>query len=235
MATQQASFYCNICQQQRLFTAQNQVNQVFYLILTLFSCGLFAIIWLIANLNYTPRYHCSQCGARPQFERVVREAKEPSGVAKWFYSLMDTFKATSFGAKFLSLHVVVKIIIGIFSFVFFIIVLGQLFQLATNGFKQPEMNVNRSSNSVANQEISSKGKIRYPAGMSPAENLEKGRKALDDGDQRTAWNHLFHIKKGAREFASAQQLLARIGEREKIEFELGALSEARHNLENSTT
>lgn len=62
MSVQQASFYCPVCQQQRLFTSQGGVNQVFYLLLTLFSCGLWAIVWFIQNVTYTPRYHCSQCG-----------------------------------------------------------------------------------------------------------------------------------------------------------------------------
>lgn len=62
MAVQQASFYCPVCQQQRLFTAQGGVNQIFYLLLTLFSCGLWAIVWFIQNVSYTPRFHCSQCG-----------------------------------------------------------------------------------------------------------------------------------------------------------------------------
>ena len=86
MAIQQASFYCPVCQQQRLFTAQNQVNQVFYLILTLFSCGLWGIVWLIQNLSYTPRFHCSQCGHSDAYKYLANpnlRSQEVQQKAEW--------------------------------------------------------------------------------------------------------------------------------------------------------
>ncbi|MBX3299580.1 MAG: hypothetical protein KF736_08970 [Acidobacteria bacterium] len=62
MAVQQASFYCPVCQQQRLFTRQRSVNHVLHLLIMVFTCGLWGIVWAILILSDDPRFHCAQCG-----------------------------------------------------------------------------------------------------------------------------------------------------------------------------
>lgn len=62
MAIQQASFFCPVCQQQRLFTRQESVNHILHLLVTLFSCGLWAIVWFFVTVSHNPRFHCAQCG-----------------------------------------------------------------------------------------------------------------------------------------------------------------------------
>lgn len=95
-----------------------------------------------------------------------------------------------------------------------------------------QSNANSTSNNSSNNTNASAKPPVYPAGLSSAENLEMGKKALDDGDQYAAWQHLFHIKKGAKEFATSKQLLARIGERDQIEFELEQLNEREKNVQS---
>jgi predicted RNA-binding Zn-ribbon protein involved in translation (DUF1610 family) len=240
MPVQQASFYCPVCQQQRLFTSQGGVNQVFYLLLTLFSCGLWAIVWFIQNISYTPRYHCSQCGfsdaakylanpnLRPQEAQLKAErAAMRGGTSPPFSnSFTDWFSGLSTGQK--------VFMVGL---VFFGVVL-------LGGFLSALQSVDREANTQANAVNTSNASnkpsasatpIVYPAGLSPAVNLEKGRMALSQGDNKTAWAHLFQIPRNAREYSSAKQLLARIPEREQIEFELVNLNEREKNLESMAT
>ncbi len=77
--------------------------------------------------------------------------------------------------------------------------------------------------------------FKAPAGMSAADNLAAGKEALSRNDQHTAWKHLFEIKTSAKEFPSAKELLANIGAREQIRFELEQLAERETNLQRIST
>lgn len=238
MAIQQASFFCPVCQQQRLFTAQNQVNQVFYLILTLFSCGLWGIVWLIQNLSYTPRFHCSQCGHSDAYKYLAnpnlrsQEAQQKAERAALRGETSPSF-FNSFTDWFSGLHIVKKALVIYFGLVAVVIV-ASVVVVIIQSIQKPTSIANSNSNS--NKAIASETPfIPPPSTLSSEVNLEKAKKAFNDGDQHTAWNHLYEIKKGAKEFSSAQQLLARIGEREKIEFELAELNEQEANLKRANS
>lgn len=236
MSVKQRSYFCPNCQQQRLFTQQQGVNHILHLLIMLFSCGLWAFVWGILILSNNPRFHCSQCGATPQFQKV---AKQPSAIAKWFHSLVNAFKATAIGTWFFSLNKVLQVILGILSVYTGILVVAfvvgaflGLINRVTNQITEPQMIANSTPNSSSNTATASETTIVYqPRGLSPAENLEKGKKAISDGDRRTAIRHLSAIPKAAKEFASAKQLLANFSEREQINVELEELREQHSNLE----
>jgi len=54
--------YCPHCQRQ-VVGRREEASHTFWLIATLFSCGLFAIIWMISSLvKATKPFYCSVCG-----------------------------------------------------------------------------------------------------------------------------------------------------------------------------
>ena len=231
MAVQQASFYCPTCQQQRLFTSQGGVNHVFYLLLTLFSCGLWAIVWFIQNVSYVPRFHCSQCGysdavkylANPYLrsqeaqQRAVQESLRGELSGSWFSRLTTQTK--------------IFIFVGV---LLFIVIDVAVFSAIDNAKRksntQTDVNSTANNSSANTTASATPYTVRFPPDLSPAENLEKGKDALSRGDEKTAWSHLVEIKKGAKEFSSAKLLLASIDERKQIEFELAELDERSANI-----
>lgn len=256
MAVQQASFFCPVCQQQRLFTAQNQVNQVLYLLLTLFSCGLWAIVWLIQNLSYTPRFHCSQCGhsdsyrylanpnlrsqeAQQKAARATLQGKScsPSSnlFAKWFSGLTNQSKIVMIGLT----------VFGVLS----IIILGVAVK-NVNQKSNTQSNANSTSNNSLVNTTSTPIKVtRSPSDLSSAENLEEAKEYLkrDKGVDKTyASMHLEAIPKTAKEYPEAKRLLAEIkvyfqrlnqqsepNTRKEIEDELANLAGEDAQLENT--
>lgn len=226
MAIQQRSYFCPNCQQQRLFTRQGGVNHILHFLIMIFSCGLWAIVWGVLILSDNPRFHCSQCGfsdapkylANPNLrsqesqQNAQRAALQSSSPSAWFLGLSSQSKIFA--------------VLGVLTFI------GLSIFVVATVTKQSNLqpNANSTSNSSSNKMTAFPTPKLYPAGLSPAENLEKGKKALNAGDQYTAWTHLFHIKKVAKEYAAAQQLLASIGERERIEFELELLNEREENV-----
>lgn len=218
MAVQQASFFCPVCQQQRLFTAQNQVNQVFYLILTLFSCGLWAIVWLIQNLSYTPRFHCSQCGYSDSYKYLANpnlRSQEAQQKAARAAMQSSSPSSNSFAAWFSGLTNQSKIVmIGLALFgVVFIIGIGVAVKNA-NQESNTQSNINSAANNSSVSTNSTPIKVtRSPSDLSPAENLEEAKEYLkrDEGVDKTyAAMHLEAIPKTAKEYPEAKQLLAQI-------------------------
>lgn len=222
MSVQQRSYFCPVCQQQRLFTSHGGVNQVFYLLLTLFSCGLWAIVWFIQNVSYTPRYYCSQCGysdatkylANPALrsQEAQRNAERPpfqlSSPLVWFSGLDR-------------LHQIWTILGVLFAMGVCVIILGLAVQrlnkqanLQSNANSSSNSTSNSTSNSWSNTDTTTPTNVfRDPSSLSSAENLEEAKKRLktgDDVDKTFALIHLEKIPKTAKEYSAAKQLIAEI-------------------------
>ena len=60
--TEEASGVCGYCQRPVLGRREG-INHVLYAILTLFSCGLFGLVWLAAHFT-RGEYACPTCGGR---------------------------------------------------------------------------------------------------------------------------------------------------------------------------
>ena len=62
----ESSGYCPHCRRQ-VVGRREEASHTFWLIATLFSCGLFAIVWLISSLSKASKpFHCSVCGTAIQ-------------------------------------------------------------------------------------------------------------------------------------------------------------------------
>jgi hypothetical protein len=60
----QTQKYCRRCGRDRLFVKPG-VNHLLHLVVTLFMCGLWIPIWILAALsNKSARARCSQCGGK---------------------------------------------------------------------------------------------------------------------------------------------------------------------------
>lgn len=57
----QVTAFCYNCNRQ-VVAQKEEVDHIFWLIASLFSCGLFAIVWIIKMLTHNPPAMCSQCG-----------------------------------------------------------------------------------------------------------------------------------------------------------------------------
>ena len=57
----QVSAFCYHCNKQ-VVSKKEEVDHKFWLIASLFSCGIFAIFWIIKMLTHNPPAMCSQCG-----------------------------------------------------------------------------------------------------------------------------------------------------------------------------
>src|SRR5438552_18981973 len=60
MPFREATGYCHGCKRQ-VMVRQETTNDVLYAILTLFSCGLWAIVWIISSMSSRP-WLCTVCG-----------------------------------------------------------------------------------------------------------------------------------------------------------------------------
>jgi len=235
MSIQQASYYCPVCQQPRLFTRQ-EMNHVPHLLVTLFSCGLYFFVWLLIYATYNAKFHCSQCGfadavkylANPYLRSQEAQLNagrttmlgESSGLSAWFSGLTGPSKVFIIG-------------LGVVVGVLFVTVIGVFSEFENAKRKaNTQANENSTANSSSGNSVASATPytVRFPPDLTPAENLEKGKDALSRGDQKTAWSHLVEIKKGAKEFSSATLLLASIDERKQIEFELAELDGRNANI-----
>lgn len=57
----QVTAFCYNCNRQ-VVAQKEEVDHIFWLIASLFSCGIFAIVWIIKMLTHNPPAMCSQCG-----------------------------------------------------------------------------------------------------------------------------------------------------------------------------
>lgn len=63
MADKQASQFCYVCDQQRLFQ-KPRINHVLHLILTLVTVGLWGIVWIILGISNSAKpLRCTACGS----------------------------------------------------------------------------------------------------------------------------------------------------------------------------
>ncbi|HEX9929313.1 MAG TPA: hypothetical protein VGB02_12315 [Pyrinomonadaceae bacterium] len=217
MPVQQASFFCPICQQQRLFTRQG-MNHTPHIIASVFLCGLWLPIWALIALSYNAMFHCSQCGhsdaaqylANPYLRQ--QKARQAAPMTKQSDSFVHSFRHW-----FNNLHIMLRAVIITFS----LLLLTSLSILIEKSEKS-----NRQSNSqtstINTLEGSSNKTITpatpstpSPSSLSSTDNLALGKKALSKGDLGTARSHLSIIPKEAKEFASAKQYLAAVERREK--------------------
>lgn len=243
MAIQQSSFFCPVCQQQRLFTRQKGVNHILHLLFTLFSCGLWAFVWLILTVSDNPRYHCSQCGhsdsvkyltnpylrsqeAQQKAERAALRGQSSSpssnSFTEWFSGLDSRAKTFMIGLAAVG--------------VLFVIGLGYFIKNAkTNRQSNSQANATNTSNASNKTIASAPASTPAPTTLSASENLALGKKALGDGNLSTARSHLSAIPKDAKEFASAKQYLATVAKREQrksVENELESVESQIANQED---
>ena len=166
MAIQQASFFCPVCQQQRLFTRQESVNHILHLLVTLFSCGLWAFVWFIITVSHNPRFHCSQCGHSDIYKYLAnpnlrsQEAQQNAGRAALQGESSSPF-SNSFTLWFSGLDSRAKtFMIGLVAFgLLFVIGLGYFIRNAEN---------NRQSNSQANATNASNASNKTIASATPS-------------------------------------------------------------------
>ncbi|MEQ1642153.1 MAG: hypothetical protein ABL959_01760 [Pyrinomonadaceae bacterium] len=148
MAIQQSSFYCPVCQQQRLFTRQESVNHILHLLVTLFSCGLWAFVWIILTLSHNPRFHCSQCGHSDAYKYLAnpnlrsQEAQHNASQASHGDESVTSAKAvfhwfSGLSSQAKALTIVLVAVLGVF-------VIGVAYTSSRNA------GINRTSNSNAN-------------------------------------------------------------------------------------
>ena len=71
MATRTTQRYCLSCDRPVLAEKQRP-NHILHLILSLLTCGLWLIVWLLLSLPSTPR--CPHCGSRKTSSRIPRAA-----------------------------------------------------------------------------------------------------------------------------------------------------------------
>jgi hypothetical protein len=64
MPTEETSGYCPHCQRPVLGRREG-INHILYAILTLFSCGLFGLVWMAAHLGFMRGdFACPTCGGK---------------------------------------------------------------------------------------------------------------------------------------------------------------------------
>ena len=55
--------YCDDCDRYVRASKEKTVNHVLHLLLTVLTCGLWAVIWLLAGAaSLSERYRCPRCG-----------------------------------------------------------------------------------------------------------------------------------------------------------------------------
>jgi hypothetical protein len=105
----QASFYCQQCQQMKLFQ-QPAMSHTPHILASVFLCGLWLPIWIIMAITYNPPWRCSFCGftdsmtylmnpdlrqihARQYAEqRQLAAARGPSGFELWWNGINPQIK-----------------------------------------------------------------------------------------------------------------------------------------------
>ncbi len=56
--------YCQYCKQKRPFDKEG-VSHILHLLLTIFTCGLWIIMWIfIVIMNELANYRCRECGTK---------------------------------------------------------------------------------------------------------------------------------------------------------------------------
>lgn len=64
MPVEQSQAYCATCQ--RMVLVQRAApNHLIHALVTLFTCGFWAVVWAIVALN-KPHWRCGMCGTRPE-------------------------------------------------------------------------------------------------------------------------------------------------------------------------
>jgi len=59
----QAQAYCPTCARRVMATGQKP-NHVLHLLLTVFTAGLWGVVWLLLAAGSAGNYRCTRCGAR---------------------------------------------------------------------------------------------------------------------------------------------------------------------------
>jgi hypothetical protein len=96
MPFKESTGYCQGCKKQVL-VRQETTNDVLYAILTLFSCGLWGIVWIISSFSNRP-WLCTACG-RPavigDYSRWVRQQEEDERYQKLLVSQQPPYLFTA--------------------------------------------------------------------------------------------------------------------------------------------
>lgn len=61
MSVQQRSYFCQNCQQQRLFT-RHGMNHTPHILASIFLCGMWLPIWILMAIFYDAGFYCAHCG-----------------------------------------------------------------------------------------------------------------------------------------------------------------------------
>lgn len=59
----QASGYCDVCER-RVYATGRAPNHVLHLVLTVFTGGLWGIVWALLAAGTIGNYRCTRCGSR---------------------------------------------------------------------------------------------------------------------------------------------------------------------------
>lgn len=73
----QVPAFCHHCNKQ-VVANKEEVNHMFWLIASLFSCGIFAFVWIGIMLFYNPAATCSQCGLAIANNPQMPSAPQPN-------------------------------------------------------------------------------------------------------------------------------------------------------------
>lgn len=76
MSVKQGSFFCPVCKEQRLFISQG-MNHTPHVLLMIFTCFIWGVVWLIISLLHDYRYACSKCGFSDSKSRLAVPTNYP--------------------------------------------------------------------------------------------------------------------------------------------------------------
>lgn len=128
----QVSAFCYHCQKQ-VVANKEEIDNKFWLIASLFSCGLFAFVWIIKMLTHNPPAMCSQCGLaigkNPQTQNVrLPKQRQASGAN---FAPQNSNEATGKGLSPIAKGAIVAVI-GLFAMLALIKIVGDVSSVANS-------------------------------------------------------------------------------------------------------
>jgi hypothetical protein len=58
----QASAYCHVCER-RVLAIGKAPNHILHFLITMFTCGLWVIVWILLAAGTIGNYRCTRCGS----------------------------------------------------------------------------------------------------------------------------------------------------------------------------
>lgn len=229
MAVQQSSFYCPVCQQQRLFTRQG-MNHTPHILASVFLCGLWLPVWAIITATYDARFHCTLCGYSDAVHYLANPYLRQQTMNQASAGDRSTAFLRSSYERFAGLGNTSKVVVIGFVVVLMAIVIKVVITMPITNEQIAKYNeeVDRHNQSILSEKTTLVEKSNpeavsntaqtsspLPSSLSPKDNLELGVNALSQSDLSTARSHLSAISKGSPEYARAKKALAEVEARDK--------------------